>query len=54
MLHNNYHGPSGLHHILFWIAFWIALLVVLRLVGWGIGVACDEALEQFVWSNSFV
>ncbi|MBO5659345.1 MAG: hypothetical protein J6S08_07965 [Duodenibacillus sp.] len=39
---------SSRHRVWAWIMVWIALLIVIRLVGWGIGHACDGAMSCFL------
>lgn len=33
---------------LLWVAVWLMALVGLRLLGWGIGLACEQTLEALL------
>ena len=41
MFKRSFKLDSRWHNILMWIAVWLVALVALRLLGWGIGLACD-------------
>lgn len=34
--------------ILLWVAIWVAVLVTFRVIGWGVGEACDGAINCLI------
>ena len=44
----HYTENAHLKQILLWIAIWAAIFIVFRIIGWGVGEACDGTINCLI------
>lgn len=48
MTNNTTPRMPHLKQILLWIAIWAAIFIVFRIIGWGVGEACDGTINCLI------